>query len=263
MTLSSLSYEQHDGIGVVTFTTPQRLNAITEARLQDLDAVLTQAEADAGLRALVLYGGSGTSFCVGLDLDLLERAFADLDYFETVVRRLGRLVARLEALPVPTFAALNGVARAGGLELALGCDFLLIAEEARIGDVHTDAGVLPATCSLRLARRVGTARAKEIIWTARWLSAADAVAIGLALRALPRAGLLEGTLALARQMTDKPRACIATNKAVFQRGADAGVAEGVELELQQFMHYMRNEPWGREGYRAFREGRPPSWRRAG
>jgi len=258
---SSLQYERVDDIGVLTFTTPERLNAISEARLTELEAVLSLAEADPALRGLILHGGDGQAFCVGLDLDLLDRAFNDLAYFGQVVRRLAGIVARLEALPVPTIAAVNGFARAGGFELTLGCDFLLMADEARIGDVHTDAGVLPATASLRLKRRIGEQQAKAMIWSARWYSGAEAVAVGLALRSVPRAALRAEALALAASMADKPRSCIAANKSVFQRGVDATLGEGVAIELAVFDHYMASEPHGREGYTAFRERRLPAWKR--
>jgi enoyl-CoA hydratase/carnithine racemase len=260
MELSSLRYEKTGRVGVMTFDTPATLNAISELRLREMEWLLTEIEADADLGALVLTGGDGQAFCVGLDLDLLERAFDDSLYFETVVRRLHVIVSRLEALPIPTIAAVNGLTRAGGFELTMGCDFVLIADEARYGDVHTDAGVLPAAASLRLKRRIGEQRAKEMIWTARWFNGPEAVAAGLALRSVPRAQLQAEALAFAARLTDKPRAVLAASKRVFQQGVDAGLAEGAELELRNFVAFIDREPYGREAYRAFREGRPPAWK---
>jgi len=260
MELSSLRYEKSGRIGVMTFDTPAALNAISELRLREMELLLTEIEADDELGALVITGGTGKAFCVGLDLDLLERAFDDMIYFETVVRRLNMIISRLEALPVPTIAAVNGITRAGGFELTMGCDFVLIAEDARYGDVHTDSGVLPAAASLRLKRRIGEQRAKEMIWTARWYTGAQAVAAGLALRAVPRGELQAQALAFAASMADKPRAVIAASKRVFQQGVDAGLAEGAEIELRNFVAYMDSEPYGREAYQAFREGRRPSWK---
>lgn len=263
MNFQSLTLSVHQRVALVEFTTPELLNSLTETRFAELEAVLDRVEADGDLSALVLWGGEGKSFCVGLDLDLLDRAFDDLPYFEQVVRRLARLIERIEALPIPTLAAVNGFARAGGFELALGCDFMIVADEARLGDVHTDAGVLPAASSLRLKRRIGEQRAKEVIWTARWYQGAEAMAAGLALRSVPRAQLRAEALAFAASIADKPRATIAANKAVFQQGVDAGVREGAELELRHFMAYLQNQPYGREGYRAYREGRQPAWKSKG
>ena len=260
MTYTTLSYQKTGQIGVVTYTTPDRLNSISEARLTELESVLSAVENDGEIGALIVTGGEAKAFCVGLDLDLLDRAFNDIAFFETVVRRLGGIVSRLEALPIPTIAAINGIARAGGFEISLGCDFIIVANEALYGDAHTDAGVLPAASSIRLARRIGEQRAKELIWTARWLKGQEAVDYGIAIRSVPLSSLQAEALAFAASMTNKPRACIASNKGVFQQGRDMSVADGVQLELKSFVRYMSEQPYGKEGYRAYREGRRPTWR---
>ncbi len=259
MAFTSLLHETIDQVAVVTFNTPKRLNAISEARLDELEAVLSGLEAGGDTRALILTGAGDKAFCVGLDLDLLDRAFADLDYFERVVRRVDGIITRLEALPIPTIAAINGVTRAGGFEFSMGCDFVIVADDAPYGDAHTDSGVLPAAATLRLVRRVGEQRAKEMIWTSRWYVGPEAVAAGLALKSVPREQLLAEAVAFAKSITDKPAAVIAASKRVFQKGRDLGLREGVEMELQNFMHYLRTERFGREGYTAYREGRPPFW----
>ncbi len=260
MPYTSLIYEKIDGIAIVTFNTPARLNAISELRLTEMEAVLDELHADASVSALIITGGEGKAFCVGLDLDLLDRAFADMVYFEQVVRRVNGIIVRLEALPIPTIAAVNGITRAGGFEFTMGCDFVLVADEAQYGDAHTDSGVLPAAASMRLVRRVGEQRAKEMIWTARWYTGPEAVQAGLALKSFPRASLRAEAIAFAKTMTNKPRAVIAASKRVFQDAVDATLAESVEIELRNFVRYMGTEHWGKEGYTAFREGRPPSWK---
>lgn len=259
MDYTTLRYTKTNRVGVMTFDTQAALNAIDERRLREMEVLLTEIEADAELGALIVTGGEGRAFCVGLDLDLLDRAFDDIVYFETVVRRLSLIITRLEALAVPTIAAVNGITRAGGFELTMGCDFVLIADEARYGDVHTDSGVLPATASLRLKRRVGEQRAKEIIWTARWYNGPEAVAAGLALRTVPRAALQAESLAFAASMINKPRAVISASKRVFQQGVDAGLGEGTEIELRNFVDYMGSESYGRDAYITFRQDRRPDW----
>lgn len=260
MAYSTLTYHVTDCVGLLTFTQPELLNSLTEDRFADIEAVLDAVEADKALGALVITG-TGKGFCVGLDLDLLDRAFNDIGYFERVVRRLARIIERIEALEIPTIAAVNGFARAGGFEMILGCDFLIMADEAKIGDVHTDAGVLPACVSLRLKRRVGEQRAKEILWTARWYKGQEATAIGLAIKSVPLANLVDEAVTFAHSMADKPRPAIASLKHLFIDGAQLGIAEGAELELQSFVRYMSNEPYGKEGYLAFRERREPNWKR--
>ena len=262
MTYETLRYEVVEPrVAIVTFDTPKRLNAISEKRLDDIEAVLGVVEKDAGLGALILTGGEGNAYCVGLDLDLLDRAFYDIPYFERVIRRIDGIVLRLEALAIPTIAAINGYARAGGFEISMGCDFILMADEALIGDVHTDAGVIPAVTSMRLARRIGVQRAKEIIWTGRWMTGAEAVDGGLALRSFPRASLRAEAIAFAASMTSKPGPCIAANKSVFQRSVDQPITQGVENEIAVFVRFMTEEPYGKEGYAAYREGREPFWKK--
>ena len=261
MSFKTLRLENVDGVAIVTFATPDRLNGITEERLDELESVLSACETDESIRALILTG-EGRAFCVGLDLDLLERAFADLDYFDLVVGRVAAIISRLEALDIPTIAANNGYTRAGGFEISLGCDFMIVADEAVVGDVHTDAGVLPAAVTLRLRRRVGDQRAKEILWTARWYKGSEAVAAGLALKSVPLAALRDEAIAFARSMTDKPRATLAALKRTLREGEGLSIEDGAKLELAAFSHYNRTQPYGREGYAAFREKRAPSWKAA-
>jgi enoyl-CoA hydratase/carnithine racemase len=260
MPYETLRYEKTDHAGWITFATPRTLNSISEARLTELEAVLDDVEADGKLGALVITGEGEKAFCVGLDLDLLEQAFADIGYFEKVIRRVSAIVERLENLPIPTVAAVNGIARAGGFEFALGCDFMIIADEARIGDAHSDSGVLPACATHRLAKRVGDQRAKALFFTANWLSGPEAVAWGLALKSVPRARLIEETSAFVATLTDKPRACLAALKDSLNQTDMMSIPDAVEYELKNFVRYMSTEPYGQEGYRAFREKRSPSWR---
>ena len=259
MTYSTLRFEKADRIALVTFSTPENLNGITVTRLDELEAVLDLCAADEDLGALILTG-EGKAFCVGLDLDLLDQAFGDLDYFDRIVARVNGIITRLEQLDIPTITAHNGFTRAGGFEIALGCDFMIVADEAKIGDVHTDAGVVPAAVTLRLRRRVGDQRAKEILWTAKWYKGQEAVDVGLALKSVPLASLIDEAKTLARSMIDKPRPTIAALKQVLRDGLNLSVAEGAALELKTFAHYNRTQPYGHEGYTAFREKRLPFWK---
>lgn len=255
----TLSYVVRDRVAYATFTTPARLNSITEQRLTDLEAVVAAVRADESLRALVLTG-SGRAFCVGLDLGLLQQAFQDMAFFERQVRRLNAVLLDLEALPVATIAAVNGIARAGGFEIALACDLLIIADEARIGDNHTHVGVMPGGGSTqRLPRRIGEQRAKELIWSARWLSGQEAAAIGLALRSVPLADLSVAIEAVLAELRQRPRATIDVVKRTMHAGRHLQLTDGIELEIQAFVEYMGTLPYAREGYAASLAGRPPSW----
>lgn len=259
MPFQTLHFEKIDRICIMTFATPDNLNGITEQRLDEIEAVLTDVESDPEVGALILTG-EGRAFCVGLDLGLLDRAFSDLDWFDHIVARMNRIITRLEQLDIPTIVANNGFTRAGGFEISLGCDFMIIADEAQVGDVHTDAGVVPACVTQRLVRRVGLQNAKEILWGAKWYKGPEAVAIGLAIKSVPLATLRDEAIDYAKGMTDKPRETIAVLKRLMSDGAQLSTADGATMELAAFGHYNRTQPFGKEGYTAFREKREPRWK---
>jgi enoyl-CoA hydratase/carnithine racemase len=262
MSYESLRFDVRDDVALVTFATPSALNSISEQRLDELDAVLARVEADETIGALILTGEGERAFCVGLDLDLLEKAFGDFDEFDRIVGRVARIVEKLERICIPTIAAVNGVARAGGFEMAVGCDVIIMADEAKIGDAHTNSGVMPACVCHRLAQRIGEMRARTLVFSARWLNGPEAVAWGLALESVPRIELLARAHSLALSFTAQPRAVIAAAKKNFTETKSLSVEDATAVELRNFSAYMRHEPYGVEGYRAFREGRKPTWLKA-
>ena len=255
----TLTFDIRDRVGYVQFSTPETLNSISEARLEDLEGVIARVKNDHEVRALTITG-TGRAFCVGLDLDLLKRAFHDMQYFETMIRRLQSVLLDLESLPIPVIAAVNGLARAGGFELAIACDFLVIANEARIGDRHTNLGVLPGGgCSQRLPRRVGEQRAKALILLAPWLSGEQAVEYGLALRSVPLADLPAAVEEMMSELRHRPRECSAAIKSAMHAARTLDSAQAVEFEIRTFVEYMSKLPYGLEGYEASLAGRPPNW----
>jgi enoyl-CoA hydratase/carnithine racemase len=255
----SLTVEVRDRAAYVQFATPEKLNSITEDRIADLENVVALVRADESIRALTLTG-SGRAFCVGLDLGLLEQAFADLSYFERILRRLQRTLLDLEALPVPVIAAVNGLTRAGGFETILACDFIVVADEAKIGDKHTNLGLLPGGgCSQRLPRLVGEQRAKAILMLARWMTGPEAVSYGLALRSVPLAALPGAVEDLLGELRHRPRECMAGIKLAMQAARTLDIESAVNFEIKTFVDYMTKFPHGREGYEASLEKRTPAW----
>ena len=138
---------------------------------------------------------------------------------------------------------------------------MIAAESARIGDVHTSFGVVPGGgSSVRLPRMVGTQRAKEIFFSARWLDGREAAELGLALRAVPVEQLDGAVDELLDGMVDKSRLCLGTVKRQMRRTAGMSTADGVEVEREEFLAYLRApDSDGVEGFRAYQQGRAPSW----
>lgn len=236
------------------------VNSLDETALAGLDQLLARVRDDGGVRALVLTG-AGKTFCVGLDLDLLGRAFDDHDYFLDVVGRFHALLRRIETLPVPVVAAVNGTTRAGGLELMLACDLVLVADEARVADHHLHFGILPGGgATARLPRRVGPQRAREILLSGRFLPGPEVAQVGLALRSVPGEHLLDAALEVTGSLVDKPRHTVRRLKTLLAEQDGLSIDEACRLELTHFRHFLDEEPLADEGYRAFVEKREPAWR---
>lgn len=251
---------ERDRILWLTIDRPAALNAIDETVIDELDAACAAVEADQRLQALVATG-AGDAFSVGMDVECLERGFVDHSYFRAFLDRFNAVLLRLERLPVPTVAAVNGLARAGGLEIVLACDLAVCADEARLADDHTRFGVMPGGgATQRAPRRLGMQRAKELIFTSRWISGQEAAQLGLVLRSVPRAGLEAAVEDLVRQFRDKSRDCLAAAKAAIDRGAGLDIEAGVSVELAEFFSYLESSPDASEGFRAYREKRAPRWR---
>src|SRR6266508_3101292 len=229
MNLSTISYTTRDGIGRVVLNRPAQLNAISPALLEDMDTVCAAVEGDPTVRAVTLTA-AGRAFCAGADLKAVRELSPDLEKWARFMRLWHRVFNRIEALPVPVVAGVQGLALAGGLELTLVADLVVADEGARLGDQHANFGLVAGGGgSQRLPRLIGARRAKELMLLGGWLSAAQALDWGLVNRVAPA-----GTL-------------------------DAAVEEmagRLELELSLVAAHMRTAE-AAEGLRAFAEKRKP------
>lgn len=253
------SLDVRDRIAYLTLNRPGAMNAIDEVMLSELTDALGRIQEDQSVKALVVTG-AGAAFCIGLDIDLLRRAFDDPGYFEDVLVRYGALLSLIEELPIPVIAAVNGRARAGGFELLLACDMAIIADEALIADHHLAFGIVPGGGStFRLPRRIGYQRAREIIFTGRWLTGPEAVDYGLAVRSVPAASLAHEVESLAGVFRDRSRPALAATKRAMRDEEGMQAASAIEEERRHFMNYLTQEKSAREGFDAFIEQREPRW----
>ncbi len=248
--------DRDGGIRVLTVSRPEKLNALNAAVLDDLAAAVGQAEADGGLRCLIVTGAGEKAFIAGADIGELAR-LTPLEGREHA-RRGQALFDRISALPVPTIAAINGFAYGGGLELAMACTLRVASENARMGLPETSLGILPGYGGTqRLARLVGPARALELVLTAeKGLTAAEAERIGLVNRCFP-AG--QGARGRARDRARRspptgPVACRYAMEAI-RRGMEMPLAEGQLLEATLFGLCAATADT-KEGMAAFLEKRP-------
>ncbi len=260
MTYENLLYERRGAAVWITLNRPDAMNALDPATLADLSRVLDAAEAEEGLRALVLTG-SGRAFCAGADLKFVNGVLAEgvgpemrafLDDFM-------RVLNRLETFPLPVVAAVNGLALAGGLELVLCCDLVIAAESARLGDAHANFGLIPGGGgSVRLPRKIGPTRAKFLLYTGDFLPAAELVEAGLVNQVVPDDQLQAATAALVEKMAGKSPLSLRRMKALVRDGLEQPLESALRLELLQFENHGASHDV-REGLAAFNEKRAPQY----
>ncbi|OYU47812.1 MAG: enoyl-CoA hydratase [Rhizobiales bacterium PAR1] len=253
--------EIRDRVAWVTLNRPQQLNALSVAMIKGLDEAVEAIAADRDCRAVVLTG-AGPAFCAGGDLKEFRQLLEDgkPDELETFVREISALFARLEALPIPIIAALNGTTVAGGLELTLCCDIVLAAEGARIGDGHVRFGVLPGGgAAARLPRKIPINKAAELFLSGELKSAEWWERAGLVSRVVPLEKLEMEAKKLAETIASYSQLAGSDMKIMVRRTPDMSLAEGLAFELEIFSVHARREDLI-EGLRAFSEKRPPHYR---
>jgi enoyl-CoA hydratase len=258
MQLENILWTVEGGVGLATLNRPKALNALNTQTVRELGELLGQVEADRALKALILTGSGDKAFVAGADIaemsslgPLEARRFAEAGQ---------RTLERLEALPIVTIAAVNGFALGGGCELAMACDLIYASEKARFGQPEVNLGIIPAFGGTqRLQRRVGPARAMEMILSDDMADAAAARAWGLALEVLPPERLLEHALAQARKIASKGPAAIAAAKRILRATAAPQLAAGQLMEAEAF-GLLFGTADGREGLRAFVEKRPAQFK---
>ncbi|HXA29706.1 MAG TPA: enoyl-CoA hydratase/isomerase family protein [Candidatus Angelobacter sp.] len=251
--------EEGASVALLTLNRPDALNAIDWDMVRALDAAVDAVAADESVRT-VLLTGAGRAFSAGGDLKGYVALQRDPVRFPQFVADLHRTFGRLRTLRVPAVALVNGVTAAGGLELLLGCDLAIAAESARIGDGHLNFGQMGGGGVLTLLPRlIGLQKASELIFSGRFLEAAEAERWGLVSRVVPDAGLLDAGLEFAEQVARKSPLAVANAKQVMNSlWAEAvPLQAGLAYELQKNAYYCLTSEDAREGLQAFAEKRHP------
>ncbi len=251
--MSTIQYEKQDNIGIITINRPEALNALNTAVLTDLEQVIGEVEKDKELGALILTG-AGRSFVAGADIG--EQSTMDLAAARKWSRWGSSLFRRIEKLEIPTIAAVNGFALGGGCELAMSCDIILASEKARFGQPEVGLGITPGfSGTQRLPRRVGAAKAKELIFSGKHIKADEAKAIGLVNEVYPPEELLNGAIEMAKSFTKNAPIAVKYSKACIDRGLQMDIDDGIAVENELFAMCCATQDQ-KEGMAAFLEKRP-------
>jgi enoyl-CoA hydratase/carnithine racemase len=244
--------EVADGVATLRLDRP-KMNAISLQVQAELRAACAEATERDDVRAVVVYGGERL-FAAGNDVaEMSEMSYADM---VKATRGVSQAATAIADIPKPTIAAVTGFALGGGCELTLACDLRFAAENATFGQPEILLGIIPgAGGTQRLARLVGPSRAKDLIYTGRFVKADEALAIGLVDRVVPAESVYDEALAWAKQFTGAAALALRAAKECIDRGLETDLATGLGIEQQQFAAIFASQD-ARTGMSSFLENGP-------
>ena len=244
--------EVADGIGTIVLDRP-KMNALDSAMQRRLVEVAEEAAERSDIRAVIVWGGEKV-FAAGADVkEMAEMSYTDMAAHVRLLQRFSRALA---AIPKPTVAAITGFALGGGLELALCCDFRIVASNAKLGQPEIALGIIPgAGGTQRLPRLIGPSKAKELIFTGRPVRADEALAIGLADRVVEPGEVLEAARAFVAPFVTGPAQALKAAKESIDRGLEVDLQTGLDIEAVQFTGLFATKDQ-KSGMRSFVESGP-------
>ena len=258
MAYKNIIFEKQGKVAVIKFNRPKALNAINPDVLAEVDKALDEIDADASLGALILTGEGDKAFVAGADIAHM------INLTPLQARKFSRdgqaVLFRLESLPIPVIACVNGFALGGGTEITMACDFIYASENARFGQPEINLGIIPGFGGTqRLARLVGKAMAEELCMTGDMITAVEAKEIGLVNKVFPLEKLWEETMKTANILASKGKVSMRAVKRCVDRGLDVDLHSGCYMESDAFSVCISSSD-GKEGMSAFLEKKKPAFK---
>lgn len=252
-----ISYEEKENVAVISLENPKKKNAISFEMMDEIHDVLDKLEDRPDIRAVIIWGNEEL-FCAGMDVTRKRTADEYTPQAAVVVpNALHKLYDRIEKFPKAVIAAVAGYALGGGLELALSCDIRIFSKNAKVGLPEVRLGTIPCGGGTqRLARIIGTGRAKEYIFTCERMDAEEAYRVGLANRLSEEGHLLEDALALAEKIAGVAPLGVSAAKKAVNEGIEVDIRTGMEMETTIFSTLKCTDDY-KEGMSAFAEKRKP------
>ncbi len=244
--------EVDGGVGTIRLDRPP-MNALNKQVQEEIRAAALEAAASAEVRAVIVYGGQKV-FAAGADI----KEMADMSYVDMADRavQLSSAFTAVAEIPKPTVAAVTGYALGGGLELALCCDRRIAGDNAKVGQPEILLGIIPgAGGTQRLARLIGPSKAKDIVYTGRFVEAGEALSLGLVDEVVAPDDVYEAARRWAGQFVNGPARALAAAKAAIDIGLDSSLADGLKVETQIFAALFATEDQT-TGMRSFIENGP-------
>jgi len=246
------------GVATVTLNRAQQLNALNRQMIRELDEAFDSVKANPGARVLVIMGAGDRAFAAGADI----REFAEMDPAGALEfsRDIQRVYGKLETMPKPTIAAVNGFALGGGCELMMACDIAYAADTAKLGQPEISLGLIAgAGATQRLPRLVGKQKAKELMMTGDLIPAEEALRLGLVCKVVPAGELMAEVRALCEKLLGKGDVALRLMKEAIQAGLEVDLATGFEIEAKSWSLCFATEDHA-EGINAFLEKRKPTFK---
>jgi len=258
MEAKELLVETKDQVAILTLNRPDTMNAFNFALLLELKAAVDDLRFRPEIRVVIITGAGPKAFCAGADLK--ERATMAPLEVKRFIFTIRNLFTAIEALNKPVIAAINGIALGGGTELALACDMRLAADTASMGLTETRLAIIPgAGGTQRLPRLIGRGKAKELIFTGRRVSAAEALDMGLVNQVCAPDDLLDACRALAAEICETGPVAIEQAKYAINHGLETDLHTGLAIESNAYWVTIPTKD-RLEGLAAFREKRKPVYR---
>lgn len=257
MGFSTIVYEKSNGVATITLNRPEKLNSFNTEMRKELDLVFSELIDDTDTR-VTLITGSGKAFCAGADIDQFVSGELGKDAAGGIIMR--HMIRSIENCPQPVIAAINGYALGGGLEIALACDLRIASDMAEFGLTESNLGAIPgAGGTQRLPRVVGVAKAKEMIFLGKRITAEEAGRIGLVHMVVPHDNLMSESMKIIETLKEKSPISLACAKAAINK-----VWEFTDLDSglvwERDLANLCTESFDRqEGMRAFVEKRKPKF----
>jgi enoyl-CoA hydratase len=250
----NLLLERDGTVAIVTVNRPKALNALNPATLSEILHCCDALAADRTVRCLVMTGAGERAFVAGADIAAM-RDMSAVDGRRFALLGQG-VMRRIEQLSIPVIAAVNGFALGGGLELALACDVLVASDTAKFGQPEVNLGIIPGFGGTqRLARRIGVAAARWLIFTGETVDAQEALRLGIVNRVVPAGELMPSARQLAATLAAKAPVALQQAKAAINTGSEIDLDDGCRYEAEAFAVAFGTDD-RREGMRAFLEKRP-------
>ena len=253
MEYKNIIFKIEEQIATITFNRPEVLNALNEASLKEFSHAIDNVAENGDISVLILTGAGDKSFVAGADI----REFLKFNALKAkLFSEMGHsIVNKLQEMPIPVIAAVNGFALGGGCEVVIACDFIYASENAMFGLPEINLGIIPGFGGTqRLPRLIGKNRAKEMIFTGKMVPAAEAQTMGLVNKVCAQDELMDDVLNVAKIIVAKGKVSLRAAKQAINTGMDVDLKTGCRIEIDAFAICLAS-PDAKEGTQAFLEKR--------